>query len=104
MNNSILKKNQTLKNIVIYVGNYPDYPDHLTEELSDGLSVNIGLKNIVIYSRHLSCDDAKMLADSVMKNMNNLINITLPDECSQELSVYSYPKDRVKYISYKEGM
>ena len=101
LNNSILKKNQTLENIVIYNTNYPD---HLAEELSDGLSVNIGLKNIVIYSSHLSCDDAKMLADSVMKNMNNIINITLPDKCSQDLSVYSYPKDRVEYMSSSEGM
>ena len=101
LNNSILKKNQTLKNIVIDVRTYHD---HLTEELSDGLSVNIGLKNIVIYSFHLSCNDAKMLADSVMKNMNNIINITLPAEYSQDLSVYSYPKDRVKYMSRHEGM
>ena len=100
LNNSILKKNQTLTNIVIRIR---DYHDHLTEELSDGLSVNIGLKNIVIYSRDLSCDDAKMLADSVMKNMNNIINITLPDKYSQDLSVYSYPKDRVKYMSFDEG-
>ena len=70
LNNSILKKNQTLKNIVIYIR---EYHDHLAEELSDGLSVNIGLKNILIYSFSLSCDDAKMLADSVMKNMNNKI-------------------------------
>ena len=101
MNNSILKKNQTLTNIVIYI---IDYHDHLTEELSDGLSVNIGLKNIVIYSFHLSCNDAKILADSVMKNMNNIINITIPDKYSQDLSVYSYPKDRVKYMSDHEGM
>ena len=101
LNNCILKKNQTLKNIVIDI-HY--YPDHLTEELSDGLSVNIGLKNIVIDCSHLSCDNAKMLADSVMKNTNNIINITLPDRCSQDLSVYSYPKDRVKYMSYNEGM
>ena len=101
LNNSILKKNQTLKNIIIYI---TDYHDHLTEELSDGLSVNIGLKNIVIYSSNLSCHDAKMLADNVMKNMNNIINITLPDKCSQDLSVYSYPKDRVKYMSHVEGM
>ena len=103
LNNSILKKNQTLRNIVIYIR---DYHDHLAEELSDGLSVNIGLKNIVIilYSSYLSCDDAKMLVDSVMKNMNNIINITLPDEYSQDLSVYSYPKDRVKYMSHEEGM
>ena len=101
LNNSILKKNQTLKNIVIYIKNYHD---HLAEELSDGLSVNIGLKNILIHSFSLSCDDAKMLADSVMKNMNNIINITLPDKCSQDLSVYSYPKDRVKYSSCEEGM
>ena len=72
LNNSILKKNQTLNNIVIY---NRGYHDHLAEELSDGLSVNIGLKNIVIHSFDLSCDDAKMLADSVMKNMNNIINI-----------------------------
>ena len=98
---SILKKNQTLNNIVIYIRHYHD---HLAEELSDGLSINIGLKNIVIYSSFLSCDDAKMLADSVMKNMNNIINITLPDKCSQDLSVYSYPKDRVKYMSGDEGM
>ena len=106
LNNSILKKNQTLKNIVIYVGNYRDYRDHLTEELSDGLSVNIGLKNIVVYliRPEFSCDDAKMLADSVMKNMNNIINITLPDKYSQDLSVCSYPKDRVKYMSLHEGM
>ena len=102
LNNSILKKNQTLKNIVIYVGS--EYPSHFTVELSDGLSVNIGLKNIVIYSYDLSCNDAKMLADSVMKNMNNIINITLPDQRSQDLSVYSYPKDRVKYMSRDEGM
>ena len=102
LNNSILKKNQTLKNIVIFINRYDH--DHLTEELSDGLSVNIGLKSIVIYSFHLSCDDAKMLADSVMKNMNNIINITLPDKCSRDLSVYSYPKDRVKYMSDNEGM
>ena len=101
LNNSILKKSQTLKYIIIYIRNYHD---HLAEELSDGLSVNIGLKNIVIYSSNLSCDDAKMLADSVMKNMNNIINITLPDKCSQDLSVYSYPKDRVKYMSVNEGM
>ena len=101
LNSSILKKNQTLKNIVIY---NTIHPDHLTEELSDGLSVNIGLKNIVIYSFDLSCDDAKMLADSVMKNMNNIINITLPDKCSQDLSVYSYPKDRVKYMYQRAGM
>ena len=101
LNNSILKKNQTLKNIFIYS---TDYPDHLTEELSDGISVNIGLKNIVIYSSKLSCDDAKMLADSVMKNMNNIINITLPDKYSQDLTVYSYPKDRVKYMSKNEGI
>ena len=101
LNNSILKKNQTLKNIIIYI---TDYHDHLTEELSDGISVNIGLRNIVIYSSKLSCDDAKMLADSVMKNMNNLINITLPDKCSRDLSVYSYPKNRVKYMSDNEGM
>ena len=101
LNNSILKKNQTLKSIVIYTRNHHD---HLAEELSDGLSVNIGLKNIVIYSSDLSCDDAKILADSVMKNMNNIINITLPDKCSQDLSVYSYPKDRVKYMSSSEGM
>ena len=101
LNNSILKKNQTLKNIVIYIR---EYHNHLAEELSDGLSVNIGLKNIVIYSSALSCDDAKMLADSVMKNMNNIINITLPHWCSQDLSVYSYPKDRVKYMSPHEGM
>ena len=101
LNNSILKKNQTLKNIVIYIR---DYHDHLAEELSDGLSVNIGLRNIVIYSSFLSCDDAKMLADSVMKNMNNIINITLPVNYSQDLSVYSYPKDRVKYMSDDEGM
>ena len=101
LNNSILKKNQTLKNIVIYI---TYYHHHLTEELSDGSSVNIGLKNIVIYSSNLSCDDAKMLADSVMKNMNNIINITLPDKYSQDLSVYSYPKDRVKYMSSYEGI
>ena len=101
LNNSILKKNQTLKNIFIRI---TDCHDHLTEELSDGISVNIGLKNIVIYSSELSCHDAKMLADSVMKNMNNIINITLPDKYSQDLSVYSYPKDRVKYISHDEGM
>ena len=101
LNNSILKKNQTLKNIVIYIRNFRD---HLAEELSDGLSANIGLKNIVMYSYSLSCDDAKMLADSVMKNMNNIINITLPDKYSQDLSVYSYPKDRVKYVSSLEGM
>ena len=101
LNNSILKKNQTLENIVIYNTNYHD---HLTEELSDGLSVNIGLKNIVVYSSDLSCTDAKMLADSVMKNMNNIINITLPDLCSHDLSVYSYPKDRVKYMRYDQGM
>ena len=102
LNNSILKKNQTLKSIVIYT---TIYHDHFTKELSDGLSVNIGLKNIVIYSFNLSCDDAKMLADSVMKNTNNIINnITLPDKCSQELSVYSYPKGRVKYMSSYEGM
>ena len=101
LNNSILKKNQILNNIVI---NTLTYLDHIAEELSDGLSVNIGLKNIVIHSSDLSCNDAKMLADSVMKNMNNIINITLPDECLQYLSVYSYPKDRVKYMSYDEGM
>ena len=101
LNNSILKKNQTLKNIGICIR---EYRDHLAEELSDGLSVNIGLENIVMFSRHLSCNDAKMLADSVMKNTNNIINITLPDKCSQDLSVYSYPKNRVKYISYEEGM
>ena len=101
LNNSILKKNQTLKNIVIRTN---DYHHHLAEELSDGLSVNIGLKNIFIYSSDLSCDDVKMLADSVMKNMNNIINITLPDKYSQDLSVYSYPKDRVKYMSDDEGM
>ena len=101
LNNSILKKNQTLKNIIIEIRTYHD---HLTEELSDGLSVNIGLKNIVIYSSDLSCDDAKMLADSVMKNMNNIIHITLPEKHSQDLSVYSYPKDRVKYMSHDEGM
>ena len=84
LNNSILKKNQTLKNIVIYIR---EYHDHLAEELSDGLSVNIGLKNIVIYSSNLSYNDAEMLADSVTKNMNNLINITLPDQRSQDLSV-----------------
>ena len=100
LNNSILKKNQTLKSIVIYIR---DYHDHLTE-VSDGLSVNIGLKNIVIYSSKLSCNNAKMLADSVMKNMNNIINITFPDKCSQDLSAYSYPKDRVKYMSCDEGM
>ena len=100
--NSILKKNQTLKNIVIILANYPDH-DH-AEELSDGLSVNTGLKNIVIHSLKISCDDAKMLADSVMKNMNNIINITLPDKHSQDLSLYSYPKDRVKYMSDDEGM
>ena len=97
MNNNILM-NQALENIVIYDTNYPH---HFTEELSDGLSLNIGLKNIVIYCFLLHCDDAKMLADSVMKNMNNIINITLPDECSQDLS---YPKDRVKYMSRDEGM
>ena len=96
LNNSILKKNQTLKNIVIII----TYLHHLAE-LADGLSVNIGLKNIVIYSSNLSCDDAKMLADSVMKNINN---ITLPEKYSQDLSVYSYPKDRVKYMSDYEGM
>ena len=101
LNNSILKKNQTLKNFVIYIR---DYHDHLTEELSDGLSVNIGLKSIVIYSSELSCNDAKILADSVMKNMNSIINITLPNKHSQDLSVYSYPKDRVKYVSHIEGM
>ena len=100
LSNSILKKNQTLKNTVIYIR---ECHDHLAEELSDGLSVNIGLKNIVIYSSKLSCDDAKMLADSVMKNMNNIINITLPDKHSQDLSVYSYPKDRVKYMSENEN-
>ena len=100
LNNSILKKNQTLKNVVIYITNYHH---HITEELSDGLSVNIGLKNIVIHS-YLSSDDAKMLADRIMKNMNNIINITLPDECSQDLSVYSYPEDRVKYMCHDEGM
>ena len=101
LNNSILKKNQTLKHIVINIINYPD---HLAEELSDGLSVNIGLKNIVIYAFSLSYDDAKMLADSVMKNTNNIINITLPDKYSQDLSLYSYPKDRVKYMRHDEGM
>ena len=101
LNNSILKKNQTLKDIVIYVGLYHE---DIAEELSDGLSVNIGLKNIVIYSYYLSCNDAKMLADSVMKNTNNIINITLPDKHSQNLSVYSYPKDRVKYMSLVQGM
>ena len=95
LNNSILKKNQTLKNIVVRIA---DYHDHLAEELSDGLSVNIGLNNIFISSFDLSCNDAKMLADSVMKNMNNIINITLHHKYSQELSVYSYPKDRVKYM------
>ena len=100
LNNSILK-NQTLKNIVVYSMLYPDL---CAKELSDGLSVNIGLKNIVIYSSELSCNDAKMLVDSVMKNMNNIINITLPDKYSQDLSVYSYPKDRVKYMSHDEGM
>ena len=99
---SILKKNQILKNIAIYVGR--QYPSHFTAQLSDGLSVNIGLKNIVIHSDYFSCDDAKMLTDSVMKNMNNIINITLPDKYSQNLSVYSYPKDRVKYMSPHEGM
>ena len=99
LNNSILKKNQTLNNIVISIED-----DHLAEELSDGLSVNIGLKNVVIESYNLSCNNAKMLADSVMKNMNNIINITLPDECSQDLSVYLYPKNRVKYMSWREGM
>ena len=101
LNNSILKKNQTLENIVIYNTNYQD---HLSEEISDGLSVNIGLKNIVIYCFLPHCNYAKMLADSVMKNMNNIINITLPDECSQDLSVYLYPKNRVKYMSRREGM
>ena len=101
LNNSILKKNQTLNNIFIRIR---DYHDHLAEELSDGLSVNIGLKNIVIYTSYLSCNDAKVLADSVMKNMNNIINITLCDKYSQDLSVYSYPKDRVKYMSRDEGM
>ena len=101
LNNSILKKNQTLKNIFIYICKYLD---HLTSELSDGLSVNIGLKNIVIYSSDLSCSDAKLLADSVMRNMNNIINITLPDKYSLGLSVYSYPKDRVKYMSCDGGM
>ena len=100
LNNSILK-NQILKDIVIYVGLYHE---DIAEELSDGLSVNIGLKNIVIYSYDLSCNDAKMLADSVMKNMNNIINIILPDQHSQDLSVYSYLKDRVKYMSFNEGM
>ena len=103
LNNSVLKKNQTLKNIVIRIGDY-HVIDYLAEELSDGLSVNVGLKNIVIYGFHLSCDDAKMLADSVMKNMNNIINITLPDKHSHDLSVYSYPKDRVKYMSENEGI
>ena len=98
LNNTILKKNQTLKNIVIF-----DH-HHLPAELSDGLSVNIGLKNIVIYGYNLSCNGAKMLADSVMKNMNNRINITLPGKFSRDLSVYSYPKDRVKYMSRHEGM
>ena len=102
LNNSILKKNQTLKNIVISVES--DYHDHLAEELSDGLSVNVGLNNIFIECNGLSCDDAKMLADSVMKNVNNIINITLLDKYSQDLSVYSYPKDRVKYVSPHEGM
>ena len=101
LNNSILKKNQTLKNVIIYI---TAYHHHLTEELSDGISVNIGLRNIVIYSSELSCYDAKMLADSVIKNMNNLINITLPAKFSRDLSVYSYPKDRVKYMSSLEGM
>ena len=101
LNNSILKKNQTLKNIVICI---LEYHDHIAEELSDGLSVNIGLKNIVIYSYELSYNDAKMLADSVRKKMNNIINITLPDKYSQDLSVYSYPKNRVKYMSFDEGM
>ena len=101
LNNSILKKNQTLKNIVVRIR---EYPDHLAEELSDGLSVNIGLNNIVIHSYDLFCNDAKMLVDSVMKNMNNIINITLPGQCSQDLSVCSYPKDRVKYMSEDEGM
>lgn len=77
----------------------------LTNELADGLSVNIGLKNIVIYHDDgFSCDKAKMLADSVMKNKNNIINITLPDKCSLDLSPYSYPKDIVKYMSHNEGM
>ena len=101
LNNSIFKKNQTLKSIVIYI---QKYQYHITKELSDGLSVNIGLRNIVLYSSDLSSDDAKMLADSVMKNMNNIINITLPDKYSQDLSVYSYPKDRVKYMSSYEGI
>ena len=101
LNNSILKKNQTLKNFFIYICKYLD---HLTSELSDGLSVNIGLKNIVMYSSDLSCSDAKLLADSVMRNTNNIINITLPDKYSLGLSVYSYPKDRVKYMSCDEGM
>ena len=102
LNNSILKKNQTLKNIVISVDR--ENHDHLAEELSDGLSVNVGLNNIFIECNGLSCDDAKMLADSVMKNVNNIINITLPDEYSQNLSVYSYPKDRVEYMNPHEGM
>ena len=96
--NTILKMNQTLKNIVI------DNHDDFAAELSDGLSVNIGLKNIVIYGYNLSCNGAKMLADSVMKNMNNIINITLPNKYSQDLSVYSYPNDRVKYMNHCEGM
>ena len=90
--NKILKSKHSLREIVIT-------DDHIhAEVLADGLSVNIGLKIFAVYSQYMSSDKAKVLADSVMKNKNSAINMILPDHCSQELSKYHYPKDRIMFI------
>ena len=90
--NKILKSKHSLQEIVIT-------DDHIhAEVLADGLSVNTALKIIAIYSKYMSSDKAKLLADSVMKTANSAIKMILPDHCSQELSKYHYPKDRIIFI------
>ena len=92
----LLKSNQTLKYLTIIEDDL-ERAKFLAGSFSNCNSEKI---QVLDKRRILGQDGAKVLVDALMNN--TVTKLILPDMYQQDLSVYSYPVDRVIYQSKKE--